>query len=64
MVILDRYERMDWVTYGNEQKRKGAEDNLVENIKNLMETMSLTAQQAMDALKVPEESREKYLEKI
>ena len=36
----------------------------IETIKNLMETLSLTAQQAMDALKVPEESREKYLEKI
>ena len=57
-------ERMDWVTYGNERERKGAEDTLIENIRNLMGTMGLTAQQAMDALKVPEDTRAKCLEKI
>ena len=29
-------------------------------IKNLMETTKLTAEQAMDALKIPESNREKY----
>lgn len=46
---------------GREQGiEQGAELNLLENIKNLMETMNLTAERAMDALKVPEEKRQKF----
>ncbi len=33
-------------------------------IHNLMETLQLTAQQAMDALKIPEEKREAYLAQL
>ena len=34
------------------------------DIKNIMETLKLTAQQAMDALKIPDADRTKYLAKI
>jgi len=37
---------------------KGEKNNLLENIRSLMETMKLTAQQAMDALKVPADKQE------
>ncbi len=41
---------------------KGMTDGLLSSIQNLMETMKLTVEQAMDALKVPEADRQKYIE--
>ena len=41
---------------------KGATDSLLSSIRNLMETMKLTVEQAMDALKIPEADRQKYIE--
>ena len=43
---------------------KGADNTIVTSVRNLMETMKLTAEQAMDAIKVPMESRSKYLSKL
>ena len=40
---------------------KGKEKTLIENIRSLMETLNLTAKQAMDALKIPANEQEKYL---
>ncbi|MBR0399952.1 MAG: hypothetical protein IJH95_03950, partial [Mogibacterium sp.] len=40
---------------------KGIENNRLENIRNLMTTMNLTAQQAMDALLIPADEQEKYI---
>lgn len=37
---------------------------IVKSIKNLMETMNWTSEQAMDALKIPESEREKYIEML
>ncbi|MCD8131731.1 MAG: hypothetical protein LUE16_10750 [Lachnospiraceae bacterium] len=37
--------------------RQGQMENLVQNVKALMETMNWTAEQAMDGLKVPKEKR-------
>ena len=34
---------------------------LLENIRSLMKTMQLTAQQAMDALQIPEDTQKEYL---
>ena len=34
------------------------------DIKNLMDSLQLTAEQAMDALKIPKEERASYLEKL
>ena len=42
-------------------KAEGQEKTLIENIRSLMETLNLTAKQAMDALKVPASEQEKYL---
>lgn len=36
----------------------------LENLKNLMKTLSLTIEQAMDALKIPEADREIYKTKL
>ena len=39
---------------------QGTEATTLQNIKNLMETLHLTAQQAMDALKVPKDDQAHY----
>ena len=44
-----------------EGKAEGKEKNLIENIRSLMETTKWTAQQAMDALKIPANEQSKYL---
>ena len=41
---------------------KGMTDAILASIKNLMETMGLTIEQAMAALKVPEGERQKYMD--
>jgi hypothetical protein len=40
------------------------EQNRLENIKNLMNTLKLTAQQAMDALLIPANEQKKYLNRL
>ena len=46
-----------------EQKadEKARQENSIELIRNLMETMKMTAEQAMEALKVPVKDRKKYM---
>lgn len=41
---------------------KGRTDGIATSLYNLMETLSLSAEQAMAALKIPEEERQKYLD--
>ena len=36
----------------------------LESIKNLMETLHMTAQQAMDALKIPQKDQARYAAKL
>ena len=50
--VLDRIEN------------KGRLDGRITDIKNLMDSFQLTAEQAMDALKIPKEERASYLEKL
>ena len=42
----------------------GAEKNLLANLRSLMETLGFTAEQAMDALKVPAGERRKYADML
>ena len=42
-------------------QNKAKKENLLDNIRSLMETLNLTAQQAMDALKVPADKQKEYL---
>ena len=46
---------------GEEERSKGAMDERVNNIHSLMETLKLTAEQAMDALKIPVSDQPKYM---
>ena len=43
-------------------EEKGVAKGILTSIKNLMETMGLTIEQAMAALKVPESERQKYMD--
>ena len=45
----------------DEAMRKGMEQNLLNNVRSLMEGVGWTAQQALDTLKVPESDQAKYL---
>ena len=43
---------------------KGQELSLIASIKNLMKTMKISAEEAMNALLVPEADRPKYMSKL
>lgn len=45
-------------------EEKGVEKGILFSIRNLMETMGWSAEQAMGELKIPEEEREKYMNKL
>lgn len=45
-------------------EKKGIESLLLQSIKNLMETMKLSSQQAMDALKIPKDEQDKYAKRL
>jgi len=47
-----------------EGMKEGAEKTLLESVKNLMDTMKWSAEQAMEALKVPESDQKKYLKRL
>lgn len=47
-----------------ESIQRGIDQNRVESIKNLMQTLKLTAQQAMDALLIPVTEQSKYAAKL
>lgn len=43
---------------------RGEERTTVRNIKSMMETLKLTAEQAMEALKIPTAEQKKYLKML
>ena len=43
-------------------EEKGVAKGILTSIKNLMETMGLTIEQAMTALKVPDAEKQKYMD--
>ena len=42
-------------------KAKAEKETKLDNIRSLMETMNFSAQQAMDALKIPADKQKEYL---
>ena len=75
MTLQERDERMreegrkegreEGIKEGREEGRKeGTEIATLNSIKNLMETMAISAEKAMDLVKIPAEEREKYLAKL
>ena len=61
-IIWDRRKALlDERTLLAEAKAEGREESEMDSIRNLMETMKLSAQKAMDALKIDPTRRKKYL---
>ena len=54
--------------YGREQKdegiKEGREETLIESIRNVMNNLKVSAEQAMKALEIPESEYSKYLSKL
>lgn len=46
------------------QERETKQETLAETIKNLMDTMKWTAEQAMTAIKIPDADKGKYIAKL
>ena len=66
-ILQDDYDIQMTQTMEREVSVKGVEEKgvakgILSSIKNLMETMGLTIEQAMAALKVPEGERQKYMD--
>ena len=69
MEELAEEERAKGREEGREEGRKegreeGTEMTMLSSIKNLMESLNLTLEQAMNALKVPADQREKFAAKL
>jgi hypothetical protein len=47
-----------------EGRQEGVDQNRVDSIRSIMETLKLTAQQAMDALKIPAADQAKYMARL
>ena len=66
--LLDRVEergRQKGLDEGHQEGfREGADQKCLENIRSLMESMKLTAKQAMEALKIPESEQSKYIARL
>lgn len=58
-------ERIQALAEGQEKGlEKGADNARLSSIINLMDTMKLTAEQAMDAIKIPLADRDKYTSRL
>ena len=59
LALMEREER------GEERGRKiGREQSLIENLRSIMETLQVTAEKAMEILKVPKAEQNYYLSKL
>ena len=54
----------DFEKQERETRQETKQETLLETIKNLMDTMKWTAEQAMSAMKIPEADRGKYIAKL
>ena len=63
MTLQERDERMR-EEGRKEGREEGTEIANLNSIKNLMETLEISAEKAMDLVKIPAEERDKYLAKL
>ncbi len=62
--LLDRVKEAGWKEGREEGREEGKEEGVLSSVKNLMETLHLSAEQAMDALKISGEEKQKYYSKL
>lgn len=58
--LLDRIEEKGWKEGKKEGIKEGIDQARKESISNIMKSFKVTAQQAMEALKIPEDDWPKY----
>ena len=62
------FEKIHWEAVRKESfeedQRDGLSQGREESLRTLMDSLSMTAEQAMDALKIPAEEREKYAARL
>ena len=71
LVKSNKKVRLEYMTYEMalldreiQGRTEGAESATVNNLRSIMETLNLSAEKAMDVLKLPAEVRAKYLERL
>ena len=64
MLLTEYNEAETMELFRKDGEKEGVDKTRVESIKNLMKTLKLTAQQAMDALLIPPADQSKYLAKL
>ena len=64
MLLTEYNEAEAMELFKEDGRREGIDQTRVESIRNLMKTLKLTAQQAMDALLIPPADQSKYLAKL
>ena len=64
MLLTEYNEAEQMELFKEDGRREMSEEKDITGVRNLMDTLKLTAQQAMDALKIPPEKQKKYLPMI
>ena len=62
--VLDRAEARGIMKGREEGRQEGIDESRLESIRNIMDGLKFTAQQAMDVLKIPASEQGKYLDKL
>jgi hypothetical protein len=64
-MILMEYDEQKTMDYlRREAMEDGREEGRILDLNNLMDTMNLTPEEAVKALKIPEEKRDYYIDKL
>ena len=67
-MLLTEYDEKNHMRHIREEQREKDEEEfaarMVETIKNVMESMSLSPEEVMETMKIPESDRDKYLVEI
>ena len=64
MLIQERYDRMDWVTYGNEQKKEGEIRGAIKTCCRMGKTPSEILKFIMDEFSLKKDDAEKFINDV
>ena len=62
--VLDCAEARGVIKGREEGRQEGIDESRLESIRNIMDGLKFTAQQAMDVLKIPVSERGRYIDKL
>ena len=64
MCLTEYNEAETMNLFREEGRQEGLQESLINSIKNIMETLNLSSQEAMNALKIPDSERSNYLDRL